>query len=608
MVFSQAHLITNNSEQKREEVMRFRQLRNWDDPANCVGLVFFSQLLEEMLFVFSLDTYKASVMHTGLLCTEALEVIKEIELGNIKHPNIMHVNEELCSTFEKDPVAQALVPLPSSAFFPILKNPKSTLKEMETVLSFLCVQLTKAKYRAMAQTLLRQEITDTKSLTTIRRLTRSYVTSLISAGYDQRYIQIQASDYFYSDKNRIADSDAIDGFFSLFPFENSKFNVIFKVDPVFEHLGEHLAPIGLKITKSIPEEVDVTRHSKFMPDPEHALFAIATEVSTKDPFSARDLAEYRLKLCSTLLNLFHHKENPNWRSECLVYDTSKKVIKQISTPINSMHKCADLKPEVASIKLQKLFSEFSLENNSFAKFVRSAQLHSMALTSNSYENQILNLWIALESLIPSETKQDDASNIEHIAKSLAPFLNIGYIEKLIYNLAKDLFRWNSREIKKALTGINGKKLSEKIIKLMIFDEYKTQRDALTASFRDFHLMTDRFEFLSKVVSKPAYAIEALDAHELRLAWQIRRIYRTRNIIVHSGKTPSYTKALIEHTHDYLDTVLLLLVKLASNPKSINSVAQGFKYIEMKYTDFYKSLNTKNLAFTKENIDSLLLTK
>ena len=121
--------------------MRFRQLKNWDDPASSVGLAYFSQLLEEMLFVFSLDTYKASVMHTGLLCAEALEVIKEIELGNIKHPNIMHVNEELCSTFEKDPVAQALVPLPSSAFFPTLKNPKSTLKEMETVLSFLCVQI-----------------------------------------------------------------------------------------------------------------------------------------------------------------------------------------------------------------------------------------------------------------------------------------------------------------------------------------------------------------------------------------------------------------------------------------------------------------------------------
>jgi hypothetical protein len=437
---------------------------------------------------------------------------------------------------------------------------------------------------------------------------RSYVTSLISAGYDQRHIQIQASDYFYSVKNRISDSNAIEGFFKLFPFESSKFNVIFKVDPVFEHLGEELSSIGLKITKSIPDGIDVARHSKFIPDPEHALFAVAAEVSAKDPYSARDLAEYRLKLCSTLLNLFHHKENPSWRSECLVHDINKNALKQINTPINAMHKCADLKPEVASIKMKKLFNEFSLENNSFAKFVRSAQLHSMALTSNSYENQILNLWIALESLIPSETKLDDSSNIEHITKSLTPFLNIGYIEKLIYNLAKDLLRWNSREVKKALSGISGKKLSEKLIKLMIFEEYKPQRNTLTTSFRDFHLMTDRFEFLSTVVSKPPNAMEALDAHELRLAWQIRRIYRTRNIIVHSGKTPGYTKSLIEHTHDYLDTVLLLLVKLASNPKSINSVAQGFKYIEMKYGDFYKSLSVKNLIFTKENVESLLLTK
>jgi len=588
--------------------MRFRRLVYWNDPKACSGLVFFSQLLEEMLFVFSLDTYKASVMHTGLLCTEALDVITEIELGNVMQPNIYHVNAELCSTFEKDPVAQALVPLPFSAFSPVLKNPKSTLKEIQTVLSFLSVQLTKASYRKKAQNLLHQEIIGPQSLTNIRRLTRSYVTSLISSGFDQRHIQIQAAEYFYSSKNRISDSAAIQGFFDLFPFDNIKFNVVFKVDPIFEHVGENLASIGLNITRQIPAEIDASKHKKFVTDSEHAVFAIATDLAAKDDFSARDLAEQRLKLCSTLLNLFHHKENPSWRNECLVHRIDKNSVKQIGNPINAMHKCADLTPAVASSRMKSLFNEFSLENNSFAKFVRSAQLHSMALTSNSHENQILNLWIALESLVPSETKLDDLSNIEHITNSLSPFLNIGYLEKLIYNLVKDLFRWNYGETRKALNGIDGKKLSERLIKLMIFDEHKPQRDALIASFRDFHLMADRFDFLSSVVAKPSNTIEALDAHKTRLAWQIRRIYRTRNIIVHSGKTPSYTKALIEHTHDYLDTVLLLLVKLASTPKSINSVAQGFKYIEMKYSHFYKSLSEKSLVYTPANIEALLLPK
>lgn len=364
----------------------------------------------------------------------------------------------------------------------------------------------------------------------------------------------------------------------------------------------------MRISKNIPEDFDVARYQRFFSQSENTLYAIAENVSAKDNYSARDDAEYRLKLCSTLLNLFHHKENPNWRADCLVQNTKNKVIEKISNPINAMHKCADMKPEIASAKMKSLFQEFSLENTSFIKFVRSAQLHSMALASNSYENQILNLWIALESLIPTETRIDETSNIEHIVDSIIPFLNANYIEKLLYNHAKDLLRWNYSLTRNSLHGIEGKKLSEKLIKLMICEDFAPQRTILENSFRDFHLLRDRFDFLRTLVSNPKNVIDALDAHKTRLAWQIRRIYRTRNIIVHSGNTPSYTKSLIEHSHDYLDTVLLQLVKLASKPKTINSVAQGFKFMEMKYNLFYKSISEKDLVFTRSNVGQLLIPR
>ena len=588
--------------------MKFRNLKNWDAPQDSIGLVYFWQLIEEMLFDFSLDTYKASVMHTGLLCIEAVEVIKEIENGNVKPPNIFHVNEELCSSFEKDPVAQALIPLPPSAFFPTLKNPKSSLKEMETVLTFLSFQLSDQKYRVKNQDLLRAEIIGRKSVAEIRRLTRSFITELVASGFDQRYIRDCAFKFFYSPTNRIANSEAIDDFFVLFPFDAKNFNVIFRVDPIFEHLADALSPLKLVITKTLPNTIELSNYSKFASCTESTIFAIAEKVSANDIFSARNVAEYRLKLCATLLNFFHHKENPAWRPDCIVYNVSDNICTQISSPINSMHKCADLKQIAASTKLKSLLNEFSLENNSFVKFVRSVQLHSMALTSNSYENQILNLWIALESLIPSETKDDGVSNIEHIVESLVPFLNIGYIERLIFNLVKDLFRWDSIRIKKSLRNINGKKLSERLVKLMILEEHAMQRAILVDGFRNFHLMHDRFESISLLISNPLNVIKALNAHKVRIAWQIRRIYRTRNIIVHSGKTPSCTKALIEHSHDYLDTVLSILIKLASTPKSVNSVAQGFKYIEIKYGNFYKDLMIKNLSFNSDNIETLLLQK
>jgi hypothetical protein len=273
-----------------------------------------------------------------------------------------------------------------------------------------------------------------------------------------------------------------------------------------------------------------------------------------------------------------------------------------------MHKCADLLQSVASNRLTLLLKDFSLEHYSFSKFIRSVQLHSMALGSTSDENQILNLWISLESLIPNETRSEDVSNIEHIIGSLIPFLNIGYVEGLVNNLVKDLLRWDNKTVRLALKHISGRKLSERLAKALVLPEYSHNIASIESNLGDFHLLQDRVNHFKQLLSSPAKIVSALDAHKLRLAWQLRRIYRVRNIIVHSGKTPPYTKSLIEHTHGYLDTVLSSLVRLASKPKKIHSVSQGFKYVELQYLAYYKSLSEKDLCFDSNNIDTLLFSR
>ena len=111
--------------------MRFRSLKKWDAPAASASLLFFAQILEEMLFDFSMDTYKASVMHSGLLCIEALQTINEVEAGNIAEPNIGHVIEELCANLEKDTVAQNLIKLPLESFLGTLRNKKAPTKDVK---------------------------------------------------------------------------------------------------------------------------------------------------------------------------------------------------------------------------------------------------------------------------------------------------------------------------------------------------------------------------------------------------------------------------------------------------------------------------------------------
>jgi len=585
--------------------MKYRNLSNWDDLAQCSSLVYFAQSLDEMLFDYSLDTYKASVMHTGLLCNEAIRTIREIEAGNIKLPNIHHVTAELCLNFEKDPVARALISLPLNAFIPALKNPKTPIKELGTVLELLQIQLHSARYRAKNEELLAQEIKTGHRIPEIRRLTRSYATELIASGISKRFIKETAQKFFFYGKDRIGSVGAIDEFLALLPRERREFTVIFRLDNIFESAAQAFSKVEIEITKSVPNDLDLGAFPAFSADSEQALYGIVKKTKALDIYRARTVAERRVNLCSTLLNLFHHRKNAMWLPDTIVHDHSSKKYSRVGEEINSMMRCSDLIESVATTRLGTFMSEFSLEQNSFDKFIRSAQLHAMALKSDAAENQILNIWIALESLAPSETKSDDASNIEHIVNSTMPFLNMGHIERLLNNLVKDLLKWNSAKTRSAFKNVPGTKFVNKLAKILVLDEFEANKTTLEGQFRDFHLLKDRFSYFGEMLKTPQSVVSTLDAHRQRLEWQIRRIYRTRNIIVHSGHTPAHTSTLIEHAHDYLDTVLTSLIKMASRPKVVNSVSQGFKHADLSYSNYYKQLQEKGLIFTIDNMDALL---
>lgn len=588
--------------------MLFRSLAKWDEPAKTPALVYFAQILEEMLYEFSLDTYKASVMHTSLLCIEARNTIHEVEAGTIKPPNVHHVTAELAANLERDPVAIALSPLPPSSFTPALRNPKTQARDLEVVLELLSVRLSPRDYRAKTEELLVEAVKDDGNLDLVRRLARSYVTTLTALGFSEQYLLEQTREFFHYGPVRLKSTEALIDFLGLFPADPEKYTVVFRVDPIFEHVAPAFEPIRLKISKSLPPEIDISGFPDVHLPPSPDLYATISGVSARDPYGARGIAERILGLTATLMTLFHHRERPVWKNECVVISEKSGAKRQVSMPMNPMHKCEDMSKSAASLRLKLFTTDFSLNEESFTKFHRSAQLHALAVASNADENQLLNLWIALESLVPSETKADAASNIEHIVSSVVPFLNYGYMERLANQLVKDLLNWNQGLTRKSFRGVPGTKFADKLVRILALEKYEDRRLLLEGAFKDFHLLRDRFAYFRAVFGSPQSVIAALDAHKQRLEWQIRRIYRARNIIVHSGETPAYTKAIIEHTHDYLDTVLELLVRLASRPKCINSVGQGFKFVDLRYSKYCAALHSKGLIFDEANIDSFVFCR
>lgn len=583
--------------------MKYRSLQKWDGKDNTKGLIFVAQLIDELLFDYTLDTYKPSAMNTCLLAIEALNTIKSINKGTIKKPNLKHILDELCENLENDKVAISLINIDLNGVKATLKDPKSSEQSINTTVELLAIQMPLESYKKKNEELLYEELTSQPSMSALRSLTRSYITTLINCGFSTEYIKGESQKFFFYSKNRIGGNDAIKDYFELFSLKPQKYGVLYKGPKYLLEFQSSAKKLGIDVLEVSPDtRIDLTKYS-FRKSKDEC-FLYINEIESLDIHSAKSATEGKVKLLQTLIGLYHHKEIPKPITECLAFNKKTEECRKASTSINPMHKCQDMKPGAASKKLYDFISSFSMQRESFQKFNRSAELHALALSSESRENQMINLWISLESLIPSIESNNSTSHIEHISNSLVPFLNLGYINKLIMRFSNDLFQWNSHIAKNLLKDIKADGVLNKATHLLVLDEYESKRTKLSNSFRDFHLLKNRFEHIQAVVSDPKRIIYTLDAHKTRVDWQLRRIYRARNTIVHDGTTPTYVDILIENTHDYLDSIMNSLMRLAAKENTLNSIEQGFKMVELNYYSYYKSINEKGLKFDSNNIDKL----
>jgi len=586
--------------------MKYRKTEKWDDLENSKNLLFFAQLFDELFFDFSLDTYKPSSMNTSLLCEEALEVIEEIQKGNIKAPNLQHILDELCDNLSKDKVAQSLLSIKLKQINTTLRDPKKTPEEKKVVVELILRQIYLKQYKKKNEELLTQVINGEVDFASIRTLARSYATTLLNLGFSSEYIAEITQKFFHYDKNRIHGNNAIEDFIKIFCAKVKQYQIVFRSAKDVELYKDSLKSFDVNIVNDLHDlDIDHSKH-KF-PKSENEVYICVSEIKARDNFSAKNNAEETLEMLSTIFALFHHKQQISWATDCLIWNKTDDEVSRSRFRTNAMHKCSDLKPSRAAIQANGFLSEFGLEKNSFRVFSRAAELHSLALKSDSNENQMLNLWIALESIIPASHDTQTAT-IEHIVQSTMPFLNLGYYQRLVARFTSDLFNWDRYQIKKVLKDIQGENQVIKVAKLLSLEEFSDKRQELKGSFKNFHLLHDRFEYLEYIYAAPQNMVKGLESHTMRVGWQIRRIYRARNMIVHSGMTPSYIELLIENVHDYLDHIIEKIIILVNDSRKILSIEQAFKLTDMTYKSLKDTLTDKKLKLNAELIEEMYAYK
>lgn len=583
--------------------MRFRNLARWAPDVALDGLKFFAQRLDELLFDYTLDSYKPSALNASYLAKEALSLISDIEDGNIEYPTLAHVLEELVWSVQNDKVAKSLLDT-DITYYTAIAN-ESELSALKLRLEVLNRTLNPARYMSAVFDALEVEIA-VGGKKAIDALARTLVTTLINSGLSKQHLYNVVLQNFSPDGPPISDLSGLRPFLdSLIP-KAHRFDVLLLTSKNIKSVSASINAFHLKMPDELSEQLrNVSQQHAFEPTTDET-YILASNIEAQDVYSARQYAIRNLDNLSDLLSLFQHRSRITWRLEVVVARRCcSEEVRWVTPPKGAMEKASDLRPEKAAKELNTLLKSFSAEGASFRKFNRVADIHGICINHNIIENQLVNLWTALETLTPSHA---GGSKISKVIVAALPFLLQTYVERLVQQLAYDLLHWDKWRAKKLLHKVPcdpRTSLKGKCLRLLCLSENASLREQLYEQLKDFHLLRHRTFQLSETLSDCKGIQRLIETHEKKVTWQIRRIYRARNLIVHSGRTPpAYIDTLVENGHDYLDVIVFELMKVSCGDYSANTIEQIFEIGKIRYQAFARRL-AEDTPLTSGNCDFLL---
>jgi hypothetical protein len=588
--------------------MRFRSLKRWNIKPELDGLLFFAQRMDELLWDFTLDTHKPMALNAPYLCKEAISLLEDIEAELIEPANLKPVLDELVWSVQHDPVAKSLLDLPIEHY--VLTSEGVKLAEQKLRLDVLGQTLQPFRYlhRAFDQIAAQVKAVEKKKLDSS---IRTMVTTLINMGVSKQSLHKRSNDFFFgAEGEQIDKPEQIDSFLkSIYPYSH-EFTVYFVVSKLIETVKDSLTAFRISLLDELPDELkSIAAKNKFAKGEDES-YAEVGPFTGLDVVSAQEKAANRLDNLSDLFTLFYHQRKINWRPQAIVKQCCSDGPVFVTLTKGAMEKPFDLPPEKASKELNRLLRNSATRGTSFDRFNRVADLHGICVSTDIIENQLVTLWTSLETLIPSHT---GVSKITNVLEAMIPFLMVSYIKRLVQRFNHDLITWRRWRVKRILNkvpDIDSPNTLHRTLAMLAVSTNDEIRSELYAELKDFHLLRFRAFQLSEILSSTEKLTNALASHEKKLRWQIRRIYRTRNLIVHSGKRPSYIHSLIENGHDYLDQIIFDVMKLSCGEYRTSTLEQAFELSKIRHKKFMdqlasvKTFDAQNCAFLCEEFDTL----
>lgn len=555
------------------------------------GLLFFVQRMYEMLFHYTIDIFRIPLLNTRQLSREYLYSCEEVKAGVLKPESIIPIVDELKLSLHQDPVVKGLLSIQEKEFIEKKLSDRNS-NNISGGVQYLYNRLSNRAYYTTARNLLIKAVLTPKEKKKIEAISRVFVTELISYGYTQEFIYHELNQELLH-KGAGVGIDNMKAFLGKFDFIRHSYNVYFVAKA-----NKNVSPINqISFFQDIITTEDDGNFAKVAEKcgatSSNSVLRLS-DINSLDAYGAAREAEDRLEFAMRFHSFLVNERTVNLSEKCAVVDNDTghyaypncgEEAHHLIKPLSKDRK--QLADDAIKILVRTVMETKNI--NEFNRIVKAIDLHNSSMTMNSYQNSFLCLWTAVEVLCERENNRP---LINSICSTITSALELRYLSSILTDIETSLIRKRVSYSELLSNKREGDRPADRFAELVFSSDKEAEFNSLLNLLEDNPLLRNRLWELREQAKDSKKLVNRIESYGKRVDWHIRRMYRTRNRIVHAGDTPQHLESLGEHLHMYLDELIQeILSQLTSKGcKSISDALRGMSYEHEMFIDRLRNNN------------------
>jgi hypothetical protein len=522
-----------------------------------------AEQLTELVDSYSWSSYRAKATSTPFKAEELKGLAWQVKNGEITKPTISHAVEEYIDALSGDCAVKEIC-LEKGIDLASMTPKCDASVDRIIMLTTIMIEAISPDYINFCISAVVESCTVKKSKKRVREFLKLLVPALINSGVPRQWLYEVTSQTFYEKEMTSLTPEMMEGFFKSFTEGRGNYCFLFKTNKEF---GEYLKGLEEKIQvftkpEDVPEGFASQIHKLPNVSGRKDVFVWMPYREDRNPYSAARAFNQWISLLRSLLYLADVGRKGFTPKSALCLKEGEDHASQIYLS-DFFHPGRERPLEYGgSAKISDDLHRYAVQvsrNRTESvpqRFFSSLSAVSLAAKSQQPDSRILAVWAGFEGLLPPPPDQS-VPRIVHFERMITPCVTADYIPRLFSEFRHDCLSANKASIEK-LIGENFGDANDLSRFIEIFYADRLLKAEFCSNISASPLLLNRAQELD-IIANSAYKVQTLRiSHMRRVRWQVNRIYRERNAIIHKASRTSVVQNLSEHAYSYFRSVILAL--------------------------------------------------